>query len=71
MWIRPYSDPAPQTGHFICYGHRTDHVLPTIVPEQFDTCSFSVYKRPAESIAGTKLLPLRFNAPEGLRTSAR
>ena len=29
MWMRPYTDPALQTGHFICYHHRTHHVLPT------------------------------------------
>jgi len=27
--MRPYTDPALQTGHFICYHHRTHHVLPT------------------------------------------
>jgi hypothetical protein len=29
LWIRGSFDPALQTGHFICYSHRTDHVLPT------------------------------------------
>jgi hypothetical protein len=29
IWMRPYSDTALQTGHFICYGHRAHHLLPT------------------------------------------
>src|SRR5436190_8156434 len=26
--MKRYADPALQTGHFTCYEHRTDHVLP-------------------------------------------
>src|SRR5207245_4736068 len=31
MWMRPCTDPALHTAHFICYHHRTHHVLPTSV----------------------------------------
>jgi len=44
MWMRPYSDPALQTGHFICYQHRTDHVLPTLTKWIVDKTVGFLYK---------------------------